>query len=176
MNTVLGPQFESIVLATAGAAEIQSVEKIQNLWSDYGRILRCVFDDGAVWKSLVVKHVNFPDQVEHPRGWSGAQSHVRKMKSYEVEAEWYRNWSDQCGNSCRIPRLLSYEQIGEELLLVLEDLDGAGFPGRFNQGEWRNLGSAFAGWQISMRAFLLLVPMDCGRWEPTGTWQRGPMN
>jgi hypothetical protein len=168
MKTVLGPQFESIVLATAGTREIQSVEKIQNLWSGYGRILRCVFDDEAVRKSLVVKHVNFPDQIEHPRGWSGAQSHDRKMRSYEIEAEFYRNWSDQCGNSCRIPHLLAYEQIGEELLLVLEDLDGAGFPGRLQSGGVEELRLCLR-WLANFHASFLTCCPD-GLWEVGTYW------
>ncbi|YCM42251.1 phosphotransferase [Verrucomicrobiaceae bacterium 227] len=52
------------------------------------------------------------------------------MKSYEVETSWYRDWSAKCGERCRVPRLLAFEQLGDETLLVLEDLDAAGYSAR----------------------------------------------
>ena len=165
MKTALGTQFESVVLAAAGATEIQGVELIQELWSGYGRILRLVFDDGATRKPVVAKHVHFPDQENHPRGWSGEISHARKVKSYEVEMEWYRKWSDQCGNSCRIPCLLACEQDGDELLLVLEDLDGAGFTKRFHSGGMKQLRLCLR-WLASFHATFL------GR-RPDGLWKIG---
>jgi len=68
--------------------------------------------------------------VNHPRGWHNDLSHQRKVKSYEVEMAWYHDWAGCCDETCRVPRCYASETIGDEHLIVLEDLDAAGFPRR----------------------------------------------
>jgi hypothetical protein len=125
----LSAHFESIILSSTGASGMQVVEVLQNLWSGYGSILRVRLEDSDV-STVVVKHVRAPVGGGHPRGWNSSLSHERKIKSYQVETAWYRNWGDRCGEQCRIPKFLAFDREGSEVLLVLEDLDAAGFPGR----------------------------------------------
>eukprot|EP01128_Nolandella_sp_AFSM9_P001300 TRINITY_DN11410_c0_g1_i1.p1 TRINITY_DN11410_c0_g1~~TRINITY_DN11410_c0_g1_i1.p1 ORF type:complete len:370 (+),score=59.49 TRINITY_DN11410_c0_g1_i1:427-1536(+) len=72
--------------------------------------------------SLVVKYVQVP-----PCPPSSSQSHQRKVKSYEVESEFYRSFSSQCDITCRVPHLYTHSPTNE-VILVLEDLDSVGFP------------------------------------------------
>tara|TARA_B110000503_G_scaffold143502_1_gene245360 strand:- start:1045 stop:2004 length:960 start_codon:yes stop_codon:yes gene_type:complete len=99
---------------------------IQKLWSGYGELSR-YFLSSKERPSIIVKHIHFPSQPKHPRGWNTNRSHVRKVKSYEVELEWYRIWSDKTNRNCKIPFCFAIEAEEEEQLLVLEDLDAAGY-------------------------------------------------
>lgn len=121
--------FETIVLRATGASRIVDTEGVQSLWSGYGRIVRCHLA-GAATPSVIVKHVRWPDRGRHPRGWNSDRSHARKVRSYQVETTWYERYADRCGPSCRVPRRLASETHGDEVYLVLEDLDAAGFDRR----------------------------------------------
>jgi hypothetical protein len=125
----LSAHFESIILSSTGASGMQVTEVLQSLWSGYGSILR-VGLEGSEIPTVVVKHVRLPDRSDHPRGWNSNLSHERKVKSYQVETTWYRDWSDRCDEYCRIPKFLAFDRDGHEVLLVLEDLDAAGYPKR----------------------------------------------
>jgi len=122
-------QFEKLLLSITGAPGIATTELLQELWSGYGKILRIHLQDEA-HPSIVVKHICHPLDANHPRGWNTNHSHLRKVKSYDVETSWYRDWSMTCDELCRVPRLLACEQRNDETLLVLEDLDAAGYPAR----------------------------------------------
>lgn len=85
---------------------------IQTLWSGYGEIVRLGLE-GSDLSSVVLKYIVLPDesnQSNHPRGWNTTRSHARKVHSYDVEMQWYRDWSVRCGEGCRVrtvmPRLL----------------------------------------------------------------------
>ena len=121
--------FQPIVLKATGAKSLFEIEVIQSLWSGYGEIIRYGLNGSSV-KSVVVKHVDLSGQGEHPRGWNTDLSHQRKLRSYEVETAWYDRWSRYCDTACRVPGCLALESQGDEVLLVLEDLDAAGFSDR----------------------------------------------
>jgi thiamine kinase-like enzyme len=78
--------------------------------------------------ALVLKHINPPAENNHPRGWNSDAGHQRKLKSYQVELAWYNNYSARLDGICKIPRLLSSESISNQHLLILEDLNSAGYP------------------------------------------------
>lgn len=118
---------QDIVLQACGASSLRVGEKIQTLWSGYGEIVRLHLEGGER-PSVVVKHVKFPTVAEHPRGWNTNQSHLRKVRSYQVETYWYQNYSTNQG--CRIPACLAAYSHGDEMLMVLEDLDAAGYSQR----------------------------------------------
>ncbi len=124
----MNEKFQAITLRATGAEEIFKIEDIQTLWSGYGMIMRYGLKGGGDRHSVVIKHVRLPDQSEHPRGWNTDLSHQRKIRSYLVETAWYRHWAALCDNSCRIPHCLALESSADEFLMVLEDLDGSGFP------------------------------------------------
>jgi hypothetical protein len=121
--------FQEIVRKATGAAEIFHIEDIQTLWSGYGKIMRYGLRGGDR-ETVVIKHVKLPDQASHPRGWNTDISHQRKIRSYQVESAWYRDWSEVCDEHCRVPHCLVLEASDDEFLMVLEDLDASGFPMR----------------------------------------------
>lgn len=41
---------------------------------------------------------------------------------------WYQHWAGYCDNFCRVPLCYAAEQYQQQILIVLEDLDAAGFP------------------------------------------------
>lgn len=127
----MNKHFKEIILKSTGATDLFEIEKIQNLWSGYGTIMRYGLK-GSNLDTVVVKHVRLPEQDKHPRGWNTDLSHNRKLRSYEVETAWYRQWSTLCDKHCYVPDCLALESKGEEVLMVLEDLNSSGFQGRRN--------------------------------------------
>ena len=117
--------FRSIILQSTGASSLQEKEVIQELWSGYGKIIRMDLENAAVG-SVVVKHVQLPQHKNHPRGWNTDIGHRRKVKSYQVETHWYDTYSKNSG--ARLPKCLAMETHADEVLIVLEDLDDAGYP------------------------------------------------
>ncbi|MEQ8909611.1 MAG: DUF1679 domain-containing protein [Vicingaceae bacterium] len=105
-------------------------EVIQPLWGGYGSLDRYFVEGEA--KSIIVKEIKIPnfEESDHPRGWNTKQSHFRKLHSYEVEWKWYANYAEQATSNFRMPHCLLAECEKKPELLVLEDLDAAGFPER----------------------------------------------
>lgn len=118
--------FKEMILDKSGASSIVEEKLIQNLWSNYGEILRLTLE-GSKYNSIVVKHVKLPESINHPRGWNTDISNNRKINSYKVETQWYKSWSRKCDSSCRVPECLLIDKIDDEVLIVLEDLNDAGY-------------------------------------------------
>ena len=116
------------ILAATGASDLKELETIQELWSGYGTIKRYELS-GSKIKRVVVKHVDVPESSNHPRGWNSDISHQRKLKSYKIELEWYKNWSERLDADCYVPRAYGFKssKSSNSSLLILEDLDEAGF-------------------------------------------------
>lgn len=121
--------FTDIILKSVGAAELFEIEKIQDLWSGYGAIVRYGLK-GSKISTVVVKHVRLPKEEKHPRGWNSDLSHNRKLKSYEVETAWYQQWNHLCDNDCYVPKCYACESQKDEVLIVLEDLNSSGYDAR----------------------------------------------
>lgn len=102
----------------------QAVEVIQSLWGGYGELVRVTYSTC----SLIIKHVKLPKPSEHPRGWNTDRSHQRKLHSYQVEVNWYTDFSREVSTRCRVPQGLKTFQSENEWLIVMEDLAEAGFP------------------------------------------------
>lgn len=152
-----------MILSATGATELIELGVIQSLWSGYGSIVRYGLN-GASVQSVVVKHVSLPQAVAHPRGWNTSLSHQRKLKSYEVEAAWYRDWSALCGPGCRVPKCLALESVRNESIMVLEDLDASGFAvRRTSVGEDLH---ACVSWLAQFHATFMGA-------KPTGLWEQG---
>ena len=160
----MNKHFQEVTLNATGATEIFEIEVIQNLWSGYGKIVRYGLK-GTESKSVVIKHVHLPKQEHHPRGWNTDLSHERKIKSYQVETAWYSKWSNSCDNNCRIPKCLALESKGEEVLMVLEDLDEAGFPERKSSVTISDMEGCLA-WLANFHATFM------GE-EPANLWETG---
>ncbi|KAI2654983.1 Heat shock protein beta-1 [Labeo rohita] len=157
-------EHEDLILKACGAESLQIDAKIQTLWSGYGEIVR-VHLEGCDRPSVVVKHVMFPQNQKHPGGWNTDISHQRKMRSYQVESHWYQNYTTS--ERCRVPACLAVRSFGDEQLIVLEDLDDAGFPMRktyVNDAEIK----ACLSWIANFHALFLSVTPE-GLW-PIGTY------
>ncbi|MEZ5323879.1 MAG: phosphotransferase [Verrucomicrobiales bacterium] len=164
----LGQHFESAILSATQATELHIDNVIQELWSGYGKILRVRLEGGEV-ETVVVKHVRMPAaDRSHPRGWNSSASHARKLKSYEVESAWYRDWGHRCDATCRIPRSLAFETSGDEVLMVLEDLDASGYPARLGRVEWRHIEICLH-WLANFHATWMGVKPD-GLWNVGTYW------
>lgn len=122
----MNDQFKKIVLEATGAEELFEIQKIQDLWSGYGVIARYGLV-GSNIQSVVLKHIQLPDKDSHPRGWNTDISHQRKLKSYDVEVAWYKNWSAQCKQNAYVPDCFAVDTRDNETLIVLEDLCSTGF-------------------------------------------------
>ena len=160
-------QVDDFLLAVTDAVALKEREVVQSLWSGYGSIDRIGLEGTSV-PSVIVKHVQ-PGKGGHPRGWNTDLSHQRKLKSYQVETHWYER-QGQRAEPClaRMPQCLGTKTDGDEVLLVLEDLDDAGFAGRrssVNQTEWK----ACVRWLAAFHAEHLGVDAD-GLWESGTYW------
>ncbi|MEQ8906720.1 phosphotransferase [Ekhidna sp.] len=126
-------KIEEIILNCTGASLILNTHSVQSLWSGYGEIKRYFLKGGKV-SSVIVKHIQLPNNVNHPRGWNTALSHHRKLKSYQVEKTWYQKYATQTGQQCRVPDVFYAIEIDNELLLIMEDLDASGYHIRLDPG------------------------------------------
>ena len=173
--------FKNIICQATGASSVYEMEEIQSLWSGYGKILRIGLVDSK-YKSVVVKYIQFGEAGRHPRGWDTVLSHQRKMKSYEVESEWYLNWSSLCNQGCRVPECYTVALFEDEVLIVLEDLKEteysetrvevgeveieaclswlAGFHARFMKEEPLNLWEQGTYWHLKTRPDELAEMLD----------------
>ncbi len=157
--------FKSVILQQTGATSLFEKEMIQELWSGYGKILRIGLKNTAV-ESVIVKHVQLPTYNNHPRGWNTDIGHQRKVKSYQVEATWYKSYSKN--SAARLPHCLAIETQEEEVLMVLEDLNEAGYPLRKRMLRWEEI-AACLGWLAQFHAsYLGEVP--AGLWEVGTYW------
>ena len=156
--------FKEIILKATGASAFSENQKIQDLWSGYGKILRLDLE-GSKDHTVVIKHIKLPDKKNHPRGWNTNISHKRKLKSYNVEMAWYTHYSEQCDETCRVPCCLVHESQGEESLIVLEDLDAAGFPKRKKSANWNEM-QACISWLANFHATFLCK-------KPSYLWKTG---
>jgi hypothetical protein len=102
---------------------------IQSLWSDYGEIAR--YQSTALpRRSLVVKHINLQKVASHPRGWQSDFSHQRKLSSYLNELSFYQAYSADLPLGALVPKFVDSTTNEKQLILVMEDLDSAGYRGR----------------------------------------------
>lgn len=154
--------FQSVILNKTGASSLKEKEVIQSLWSGYGKIVRVELEDSAL-ETVVVKYVQLSESVNHPRGWNTDIGHQRKLNSYKVETNWYKNFSKS--SKARLPKCFAIDKKDDEILIVLEDLDLAGFPVRKRQVDWVSIEACLV-WLAKFHASYL------GK-IPDGLWQTG---
>ena len=120
--------MRAFVLRSTGAEAVSDTEIVQSLWSGYGQIVRCHLAGSAI-PGVILKHVRWSDEQAHKYGWTSDRSHQRKQTSYQVETVWYQRYATRCLDACRVPDCLAVEHRPDGVLLLLEDLDSAGFAG-----------------------------------------------
>ena len=118
MNT----NFKDYLLKVTKASACNEVEVIQSLWSGYGRISRYQLRDSSL-KTVVIKYIALNQTNGHPRGWDTDYSHMRKVKSYQVETHWYERYNQECTDRCRIPKFIGSFSEGQDQWIILEDLN-----------------------------------------------------
>ncbi len=158
--------LKDIVLKELGGSDVTITETVQTLWSGYGQILR-ISIAGAEIQSAILKYIVLPESVtHHPRGWSSNRSHRRKIRSYEVEMNWYKTWNKQCDSSCRTAKCYAaVSHTNKRHLIIMEDLDSAGFTARktsLNKDETK----ICLKWLANFHATFL-------NQKPAGLWQTG---
>ena len=116
---------------------MHKLQTVQSLWSGYGDISR--YAGSRSDTTFIVKHISPPTEPVHPRGWNTHTSHQRKLQSYQIEANFYRDYASLCGERCVVPELLAEFSENQQQILVLQDLDQAGFSLRKNQLEIPNV-------------------------------------
>ncbi|MDF7809195.1 phosphotransferase [Pontiellaceae bacterium B12219] len=178
----MNPHFKEITLKATGASALTESEVIQSLWSGYGKIVRCGLEYAvgtdrrsvrtterrarrARPTSVVVKHVHWPTAKNHPRGWNTGNSHERKVKSYQVETAFYADFAERCDDSCRVPKCLALETHGDEVFMVMEDLDASGFDERRNYVSDADL-KACLSWLANFHAEFMNE-------DPSNLWKTG---
>ncbi|WOJ94117.1 oxidoreductase family protein [Congregibacter variabilis] len=159
--------LSNTVLSTTTAQAIASSTVIQSLWSGYGEILRLELA-GAVHPSVILKHIKPPKAAVHPRGWNTDISHDRKVRSYQVEACWYQNYAHRCDSSCPVPDCLAVKVDVDETILLLTDLDAAGFDTRKESVSIDDM-HACLDWLASFHATFLGSSVE-GLWECGSYW------
>lgn len=152
MKDALGAEIAELT----GASRAVRTERVETVWSGYGEVVRYSLED-AEPSRVVVKHI--------VPGKGRGRSHDRKLRSYEVEQTWYRDWSRRCSEDCRVARCFHAQRRAGEWLFVFEDLDDAGFPGRTEYPSGRRLETCLR-WLASFHATFL------GQ-RPKGLWKTG---
>jgi Phosphotransferase enzyme family len=156
----------AFVAEVTGATGAARSERIQSLWGGYGELVR-VRLTGAARASAVVKWARPPARASR----AADASHARKCRSYDVETAFYRTFAGRCDDACRVAALLGARRMTDEWLLVLEDLDDAGFARRESDPDGADLDACLA-WLAAFHARFVGERPE-GLW-PVGTyWHLG---
>lgn len=153
-----------LLLKKFNASSIQNEELIQALWSNYGELLRVNLND-ADQSSVIVKLIGLEETRSHPRGWNSSLSHQRKVKSYAIESEWYSSWANHCDEMCKVPNVYKVAKLEGYQVIVLEDLDQAGFNQRKSHLSLNEVKIGLK-WLANFHAIFLNE-------KPTGLWKKG---
>lgn len=142
---------------------------VQELWSGYGAIERWWLGaPGGKGKSTVIlKRIDAPaGGADHPRGWATNLSDARKRRSYVIERRFYADFAPRTeGSVARMPRRLGARETETGGMMLLEDLDAAGFGDR-RRGVSDADVRACVRWLATFHATFLGQPTD-------GLWERG---
>lgn len=144
---------------------VAGYRRLQSLWSGYGEILEVRF--ATLRDSMVLKTVHPPQTSNHPRGWNSDVGHQRKLRSYDVELEFYARYAERCPSSARVARCHGYDRRSNRWLLLLENLNAAGYDKRREVLSKSEI-SACLRWLASFHATFLNKSVT-GLW-PLGTY------
>jgi len=160
---VLSNEITDFILGSTSLTSIEKVETVQALWGGYGQLLR-VHLEGSDFPSLVVKIITPPELDNHPRGWNTITSNQRKLKSYQVEKNWYNNYNEIDLNH-RFPKCIATKDIGDAQVMLLEDLQLSNLHPQASILKEPQI-RAVLDWLASFHAYYL------GK-EPVGLWDIG---
>lgn len=159
--------FNNTIKETFKTANFKEIEVVQSLWSGYGKLSRIEIEN-QVPKRIIAKHIILPDHQIHPRGWNTTTSHQRKIKSYQVETNWYNNFSSKCDDACKIPKHINSSSNKNELIILLEDLNELGFTERKSNLSIKEI-KLCLNWLANFHA-LFMDNIPQGLWEVGTYW------
>ena len=154
------------ILKLTHAEDIAQVELIQPLWNNYGTLSR-IHLHGGDYPSVIVKHIQIPNQSAHPKGFTSSISKQRKIQSYQVESHWYQHHNKDVSAHSPTPRCLDAFTDGLELFLLLEDLSTRGYVDALYDTSWNEI-TVVLHWLAHFHAKFIGVSAE-GLW-PTGTY------
>lgn len=163
----MGSNQEAFICKVTNSNQVIHKEDIQALWSDYGVISR-YFLEGGDYESVVVKRIFFKKASGHPKGWNSNVAHQRKLKSYNVEFEWYKSYAKQCNEDCAVPAYIDSVNFPDEQLLIIEDLNTIGYPLRKSEVNEREIKSCLK-WLAAFHAKFMLVDSE-ELWDKGSYW------
>ncbi len=117
--------------------KVEKQEVIQGVWGGYGTLIRQWLVESE-HPSVVNKQIRFPQQSQHPKGWNTSTSHKRKLQSFCVEVNWYRDYSQSYDQRCLSPLGLVTHYTPEMIDLVMTDLSNIGLPVVVTESGWRH--------------------------------------
>jgi hypothetical protein len=161
-------ELAALIARVTGASHVELGERVQGLWSGYGEIVRATLV-GSSTTPVIVKFVVPPPGATHST--AEARSHRRKLRSYEVECAFYRRYAARSGPNARVASALHVGTDGNHTLLVLEDLDAAGFGLRPTRASERELTTCLR-WLAHFHARFLGVRPD-SLWSVGTYWHLG---
>lgn len=146
-------------LVTPRYKTISQVKVLGNLWSDCGQIVACELDA----KPCVVKVINVPSQIDHPRITQSEFALNRKRRSYLVEFNWYAEHSRHLPLQAEAITCFNTLKKQQQFALVFEDFKSEGFS--HAQSNYTDI-AAILKWLANFHAFNLHK-------SPAGLWQIG---
>jgi hypothetical protein len=119
-------KLKNKILDVTNSKSISSIAQVQKLWSGYGSLLRFFLNDGD-HKSVIVKYIDLSTTKQHPKGWNSKTSHQRKVNSYKVEINFYKNYNFLRNINSYFPKYIYSEFNEDKIIIILEDLGDLGF-------------------------------------------------
>ena len=158
------PLLEKKMLLALKAKAFKDPQTIQSLWNGYGKIVRLGLVGGER-SSIVIKRIRPEKRGAHKRGWDQDFGHERKLKSYEVEACFYKDYQSMLKEPSSTAQCIGVLKTEKETLLLLEDLTEKGYPLVLETVTLEQL-EAVLKWLAYFHATFLGV-------SPKGLWQTG---
>ena len=144
------------ILSKTHAKKLDNISDVQTLWRGYGKIIRANLDN----QPIIIKFIACPESVESD------VSHERKIKSYNVEINWYQNFNMKILAS-HSPNFVASGQADNNKFLILEDLK----PSRFETKKhisWIEIKLCLK-WLANFHAYYLNHSRD-GLWNKGTYW------
>jgi hypothetical protein len=148
-----------VLARISGIGPIRTFEPFQSLWGGYGTIGRIRTINHS---SLILKEICFPPDLN--REEQSSRSHQRKLRSYQIEREFYGHYAPRI-DQVRLPRSYGSGVLSGGFWILLEDLDEAGFPVRSASPSEIQFQAALR-WLAGFHAYWLNE-------NPAGLWKEG---
>ncbi|CAG5081044.1 ecdysteroid 22-kinase family protein [Parvicella tangerina] len=160
-------EFLRYILQVTGAIDVTQEEEIQQLWSGYGTLYRLHLS-GTDFPFAILKWIEPPMVSSHPRGWNTSFGNQRKLKSYQVEANWYKNYNKFCSHDLKYPKLYGFLEKKQLTLLIMEDLTCEGYQTKSEELSEVEVKNTLR-WLAKFHAQFMGVQPD-GLWEVGTYW------